>query len=419
MDVKHYVAQSVAEGLVAVKNELGPDAVILSVKEHKDPQTGARLKVDILASPPRAQRPAQKPAVPGAKPQPSPEALLAELYEADPPAPRVKPILSQGPTGAQKAANPRYQAPQNAQTAAIHKAALAQARAEARAQVAAARQEPALPPLNLRNELGRILPGPPAGGVVADLFFYLLDTGIDREIAEEMIERLSRHIDPRRGWPKEKVRAFLCTLIEREVACAGSFRGLRKPRIAAMIGPTGVGKTTTIAKIATRLTKNRHTVGLITLDQFRVGAFDQLKKFATALNVPLLAATNKADFQAALRVFRSRQVVLIDTTGQNPRDLDVLDRLNDTLHTVDGLEKHLVLSAPTKERDLVGFVELYRKIGFHYMIFSKLDETATYGGLLNAYFAADRPFSYFSMGQRVPEDLVEASADQLNDLLFQ
>ena len=418
MDVKHYVAQSVAEGLMAVKNELGPDAVILSVKEHKDPQTGARLKVDILAAPPRAPKAAPKPLAPGAKPQPSPEALLAELYEADPPAPRVKPLV-QGPSSAQKAAAPRYQAPQSAQTAAIHKAALAQARAEVRAQMAATRQESALPPLNLRSELGRILPGPPAGGVVADLFFYLLDTGIDREIAEEMIERLSRHLDPRRGWPKEKVRAFLCNLIEREVACAGAFKGLRKPRIAAMIGPTGVGKTTTIAKIATRLTKSRATVGLITLDQFRVGAFDQLKKFATALNVPLLAATNKADFQAALRVFRSRQVVLIDTTGQNPRDLDVLDRLNDTLRTVDGLEKHLVLSAPTKERDLVGFVELYRKIGFHYMIFSKLDETATYGGLLNTYFAADRPFSYLSMGQRVPEDLVEASADQLNDLLFQ
>lgn len=471
MEPKKFVAESVAQGLIEVHETLGQDALIVSVEENKNPAGGRR--VEILAQPAKESpqpRESEPKATNDSGLSPAEEALLTLTRQAKQGGEAntrddgnsTFPQMGGGASSIEQTAgqtsgllkNARYGelAEESAQQPDYRKRAeelLALAYQNKTKQKAkrrpAARSfgatepppeteflaepepypgeidpmpKPALKPA--RPALGRSKANTSAmPPMISSLYFYLLDTGIHPEIAQEMIERLMDKYNPKKGWNKARIRQFLGSLVTNQVRVGGGITiPSKRKRAIALIGPTGVGKTTTIAKLATRLTQNGMSVGLLTVDHFRVGAFDQLRSFATALNLPLLAATNKTDFARAYRALKTKQIVLVDTAGQNPRDIELLERLDRTLSLAGDLERHLVLSAPTKERDLIGFVEMYRNIGFDYLLFSKLDETATYGGLLNTYFDADKPFSYFTTGQTVPEDIEEASAKRLNSLLF-
>lgn len=416
MEAKRYVANSVAEGLITIREELGRDAMILSVDERPADSSG---KVAILAVP--ATPPPPIPATDSIDPQ----QLLAELYAAQgrPLPPKTEKPAPRPATRLKSALNQA-----RSRVASENRAASGDdedfgqwLEPDSAPQPEAPRPRERTNPEDLSPFFERLADFEGAQTLppeAASLYFHLREIGIEADIAHEMIERLCAKFDPARGWNKAKIQEFLFAMVARQVRVDGLLRTIRKKRVVSLIGPTGVGKTTTIAKLAAKLVRNRVSVGLITVDHFRVGAVDQLRKFADTVRVPLLAASNRKEFQSALRAFSARQVVLVDTAGQNPRDLDLLRQLDQTLKVAEGHERHLVLAAPTKERDLGAFIELYQGIGFDYLLFSKLDETATYGGLLNAYFIGDRPFSYFTTGQKVPEDIEEASSDRLNDLLF-
>ncbi|RJO65455.1 MAG: flagellar biosynthesis protein FlhF [Myxococcales bacterium] len=413
METRRYLADSVTEGLLAVRRELGAAAMILSVQERQNLARGAKQRVEILAGvadgSPKSRSGAEPPlpsdAPAALAPRDDPEAILNSYYAS-----QAKAILAQQEKKTRAADDGEGLAGpiRTASNLSRWRGSLVEEESDDDFMTGMTADRSSRP-----NEAD---PGLPPE--VSSLYFYLLDTGISSDIAEEMVVRLTARFDPGRSWKKSKVREFLASLVRQEVKVGGALRPGRGRRVVALIGPTGVGKTTTVAKLATRLAQNKISVGLITVDQFRVAAVDQLKKFAAALSIPMLAATNHTEFLSALRAYRSRQVVMIDTAGQNPRQVEILDRLHKTLTGPEPIERHLVLSAATKERDLEAYVELYATIGFDYLLFSKLDETATYGGLLNAYFAAQRPFSYFANGQRVPEDIEEASPDRFDELLF-
>ena len=452
MEIHRFISDSVAEGLIGVREELGADAMILSVQEDADDAT-SKMGVEILAVLPQkndassAIPPTQvenllseTPTTPNTFYE---EELLADLYAND-----NKPqSTDESRSGEGRVVKTHYvrkmrgSRGSSGNRKAVEKAPAkstgeSQERSTGLVEVrddfddhylvkeaqrfvtpddpGARNPQPARPPI-IKDAADKPNDFPPK---ISSLYFYLLDTGINPDIAEELVVRLTTKYNVRKGWNKAKLRNFLGSLVANQIRTGGTLGNLKKRRVIALVGPTGVGKTTTVAKLAAILARRRVTIGLITIDHFRVGAFDHLRKFADILSIPILAANNNRDFMRAIRAFRNRQVTLIDTTGQNPRDYDLLHRLNETLKLADNLERHLVLAAPTKERDLLGFVEMYRKIGFNYLLFSKLDETATYGGLLNTHFAVNRPFSYFATGQRVPEDIEEATSARLNELLF-
>jgi len=476
METRRYIADSVAEGLLSVREELGADAMIVSVKENPDKSTG---KVQIIAKAAVAQ--AQVAAMPnlqsavGSVQSEAKKFVPPTVSPEEPKKVETNPFVMNQVSSSLNHPNTRVKTPPPQKTRVVkparkktklsnlstkEKALLSKLYASQGKKVenssAINNAEKVVQNINKiynskpeendksqtadsqRNEMKEIgleykrhierplnvssfsIPSnaPVLPPEAASLYFYLTETGLDEGIAEEMVLRLCDKLNPKRGWDREKIKHFLGALVDKQVRTGGLLRKIKKKRTVALIGPTGVGKTTTIAKLATKMVRNNVSVGLITIDHFRVGAVDQLKKFAQTMNVPLLAASNQRDFNTAIRAFHSRQVVLIDTAGQNPRDLDLLDRLNQTLNSAENVERHLVLSAPTKERDLSAFIDLYHSINFDYLLFSKLDETTTYGGLLNSYFAADKPFSYFTTGQKVPEDIEEASSDKLTDLLF-
>jgi flagellar biosynthesis protein FlhF len=177
----------------------------------------------------------------------------------------------------------------------------------------------------------------------------------------------------------------------------------------ALVGPTGVGKTTTIAKLAAgcRFREGKR-VALITTDTYRIAGAQQLKSYAELIGLPYCVAPLPADLKRALANDRDADVIFIDTVGRSARRPDQLEELASYARGDHGCEVRLVLSATTKRADLLQAVESYRPLGFSSIIATKIDETATVGPVCEAALAAAVPISYLTTGQEVPDDIEEA-----------
>lgn len=199
----------------------------------------------------------------------------------------------------------------------------------------------------------------------------------------------------------------------------GARSGNSKSTVLSLVGPTGVGKTTTIAKIASlAILEKRMRVGLINLDSYKVAAADQLSTYAKIMNVPFRSASTKEELQQAIYDFSSLDLVLIDTTGRSQKDQESLLQLRHLLGSVEGCQNVLMVSATTKDSDMnevVSRFKLFQPVG---LVFSKLDETSLYGCIYNVQKRSELPLLYFTVGQRVPEDIEKASAERVADLVL-
>ena len=187
-----------------------------------------------------------------------------------------------------------------------------------------------------------------------------------------------------------------------------------RPLTWALVGPTGVGKTTTIAKLAANFALQQGLrVGMITVDTYRMAAPEQLKVYGRIMEIPTLTASGPAELREAVDELGDREVILVDTVGRSPADEDNLEELAAVLGGVKGLGCHLVLAAPTRDRDLQEVVQAFGRFSPQSLIFTKLDETTTYGPILNQMVRAGKPVSYLAFGQRVPDDLEKATREGL------
>ncbi len=173
------------------------------------------------------------------------------------------------------------------------------------------------------------------------------------------------------------------------------------------MGPTGVGKTTTIAKLASKfILENKQVVGLITADTFRIAAIEQLRTYAEILNIEVDVVYNRQDMEKAYNNMRNRKnLILIDTAGRSHKSEEAIDDIKDFVETIPELKKYLVLSLSTKVEDLIEIVNTYSKDVDFNLIFTKLDETSSYASLLNVCFMTKKKVSYISFGQTVPNDI--------------
>ena len=190
--------------------------------------------------------------------------------------------------------------------------------------------------------------------------------------------------------------------------------------IVALVGPTGVGKTTTIAKLAARyaLRHGARHVALITIDNYRIGAHEQLRSYGRILNVPVRVAADQQELQAALTEFSGKRLILIDTAGMSQRDLRLKDQLTMLTNKGEAHEKHpiktyLVLSTATRLSGLNEVAEAFKGAAPDGVILTKIDETTSLGSALSVIIQHQLPIVYVSDGQRVPEDLHNARAHTL------
>lgn len=184
--------------------------------------------------------------------------------------------------------------------------------------------------------------------------------------------------------------------------------GEKNTKFVFFIGPTGVGKTTTIAKIASGFKMNKNTkMALVTSDTYRIAAVEQLRIYANILGVPLKVIYSAEEMSQTKEEFEDYDIVLIDTAGRSHKNTEQKDDLEALLGTVDDAMKeiYLVLSATTKYKDLVRITETYSTIANYRIIFTKLDETICMGNILNVKMMTGSPLSYVAWGQNVPNDI--------------
>lgn len=190
-------------------------------------------------------------------------------------------------------------------------------------------------------------------------------------------------------------------------------------RIVALIGATGVGKTTTLAKIAARFVLEKGIdAALITADTYRISAVEQLKTYSDIIGLPLEIVYTPQELQTALHKFRQKDLVLIDTAGRSQHNEYQMKELVDFLAVNPHIERHLVMSATTKNRDAADILEKFAVCEPDRVIFTKTDETASVGMILNLLYQKQLALSFLTTGQSVPDDIVPATPSALADLLL-
>ncbi|WP_040211261.1 flagellar biosynthesis protein FlhF [Clostridium polynesiense] len=186
-----------------------------------------------------------------------------------------------------------------------------------------------------------------------------------------------------------------------------------------LVGPTGVGKTTTIAKLAGRLSLiEKKKVGLITVDTYRIGAVEQLKTYAEIMNLPFAVVITLKEMETAVESMKDCDVVLIDTTGRSSKNKMQISELRAFIQKADSTNINLVLSSITKSKDISNIIEGYRILNFNNVIITKLDETNSYGGLLSVLKHCKTPLSFITTGQNVPEDITVPTKERISKLII-
>lgn len=403
MNIKTYQAATMQDALQAIKAELGPDAVILSTKQH--PQGRSRFgpkmvevtaAIDIEAA--RVYVPGNRSAVMPQKPimldpaktvmRPFDAVLRASLNGGVP----TMPTNRAADTFAAEVNRP------NPDWQSLHdELNRIRERLDSRERPT---EQPACPPDSQKY------------------YDRLLERGLGMKTVQELLHGVQGRLPF--GSSGFSIQQVLHSTIAGQVKVSGQLMNREdRKKTVILVGPTGVGKTTTIAKLAAHYRQHeRRSVALITLDTYRVAAVEQLRMYADLLGVTMDVALTRGDAVRCIARRNDADLILVDTAGRSPGDRVGMTEVHDLLSLNRPVEVHLVLSATTRERDLMQYTNHYRGIPFTRLLFTKLDETTGVGGAFDLMRKTGVPLSYFCVGQRVPEDLELARPERLAALLL-
>ena len=252
------------------------------------------------------------------------------------------------------------------------------------------------------------------------LYQQLKFGGLEDKFSRRLVLEAQKNISDEDLQNFSYVKIFIARMLMKILRTTEGIEYITAPqKVIALIGPTGVGKTTTAAKIASdQMLKRKRRVGLITVDTFRIAAVEQLRTYAKIINVPLRIVSDRQEMDKAVERFSDCDVVVIDTGGCSQRDEGQMFELREIFDERGRIHNLLVLSSTTKDNDLNEITRKFGVMPIDGVIFTKLDESASYGTIFNHAIRFKKPVSFLSIGQKVPEDIEVATKERMVDLLL-
>lgn len=412
MRVKRYVVDSMPDALQKIRADLGKDAVILNTKEIR---SGGFLglfgkkKIEVIAATDSGQSgPAAVPAGPQLKtaaPTGVGASFAAHIQEAFAAAAKEPPVVPASVATLDAPAVPPIASP---------------------APRSRAKEDMLLDEIKQMKEIvSKIAVGSPDKPAYPDSIAIFERPLLDHDVAPDIVKRLLEKAAERfESEQSPKTDEFARDAVKQElrsiISTPGNKGMANDTRIAHFVGPTGVGKTTTIAKLAAeQVLKWNRKVGFITSDTYRIAAIEQLKTYANILNVPLEVVFSPQELLRAFQQLQDCDIIFMDTAGRNFRNQMHVSELNSLLQTKGKCETYLVLALTSKYRDMKAITENFAKYRLDKVLFTKMDETESYGSIVNLLHDFPLKLSYVTNGQNVPEDIALIDEDRLIEQLLE
>ena len=254
---------------------------------------------------------------------------------------------------------------------------------------------------------------------LAEEYAALAATRVSEKLAQRMAAQIKAKLPPEALRDRARIRASIRGLVREMVRCTEGI-ALKPGRCVkvAFVGPTGVGKTTTIAKLISIYAHRGKEVGVITNDTYRIAAAEQIRRVAQRVGVPIRVCPRPQEIEAALAEFSNRDLVLIDTAGRSQKNAQRMDELKEVLAAVKPDETHLVVSMTTQPETIVDVAERFASCGYDRLVVTKLDEALKVGVVLDVLSRVQAELSFITTGQEIPRDIEVADSGRLAALIL-
>lgn len=386
MQIKRFEAASTQEALSKIKNELGPDAVVLSTKKLRSgraPLFEVTAAVDDRPEPRRDETLFLPAGVFASVPAPATDDEDAVARGLRRGVEEIKALIAEG----------------------------------------AASSFPYGEFQEMKEMLGTFFDAMGIQGkekipeALSKLYHHLVSIGVSRSRAFVLVSTMNRSLPAGELQDEEGIYRIAEKLLAKTIGL--SYGAADPKRICALIGPTGAGKTTTLAKIAARsVLEEKKKVGLITTDTYRIAAAEQLRTYARIMEIPIAVVSDKSALRRALAKLSDRDLVLVDTPGKNTMEPGYIERLRDLFLLETPVETHLLLPLTSSQDNLSENLARFRPVGYQSIIFSKLDESRHIGAIYNVIDQERKPVSWVTNGQNVPQDIEKIDPNWLATMIM-